>query len=1345
LEIFVSSYEPVMATRNLFITSPQCRHFLAFCPTYCMKNDSTAAFLSAQFQPGTPQFTDSVKTLVWMMDPDGVLTYLSRNVSHLFDEGTVLSFSVYVESIHPEDSARVAKAFSQAIESLSEFQIDYRVLNRHGKVCWVTGSGAPRFSREGHFLGYAGALLDVTDRYEALERLAASEATHRLLTENSSDLISHHAADSGLYLYASPSFKRILGFEPSELVGVKSAFDYIHPEDKHFVEQEILRQLQTGAESKLIEFRLRNSKGDHLWVATNVKLLANPVSREKIGSVAITRDITAERKAREELKEREESFRSLTNLSSDWYWETDEQGRFCFRSQGDPTPTGLSAEQLIGKTLRDLAFDLNDPGLQQYFAVMADRQPFRDIRYRTIGPAPGTARHASISGEPIYQAGHFKGYRGIGRDVTDEVEKSARLAQLAEENRALVENSLDLIALLDPQGRFLRINAAVFDILGYRADELLGKPYAELVHPDELQHIQSIDAGLRTGQNTTRDLENRWIRKDGRVIYMSVSVRWSEHSQLMYATARDVTERYRAREALQKSKDAQDAMLESIGDAFFAVNADWQVMYANRKAAAFVGTTTEAAIGRNLLDVAPDLLSSPSLPYYQKAMETRKQTFFETYWEPTGVWVEARVYPSEDGLSVYFHDISAKREAEIALRKSEQRFKNLFEHAGDSIIIADSSMRIHDANKRACEELGYTEHELLQLSVSDIDGKAEYPASVLDDLRAGKSRLFPITKKRKDGSTFPAEVRISLFEEDGEEFFQANIRDVTEREQAQQKIRESEQRFREVIEMTPAGYILADGAGKIADLNHALCGISGYSMEELVDQPIEKLFAFCPWGGLAFIPGGPTATHGMEAVVRHKTGEDIHVLFNGSIKRGADGYAQCLTGLMTDITARKQAEKQLELLATHDTLTGLPNRALLNDRMQWMLESGPRNSSITVMFIDLDRFKEVNDSLGHGPGDMLLCEVANRLRKALRPADLIARLGGDEFVVAAHCSSGKASAANIAEKLLAALATPINIGGHAVVIGASIGISMFPEDGQTEEMLFQAADIAMYRAKVAGRNDYRFFEPAMSVAAKTRMALEISLRPALARKEFELYYQPRIDLKTMSMVGMEALIRWNHPELGLVPPMQFIPIAEDTGLIEPIGQWVLEEACGQTRRLVDRFERGLKVSVNLSARQLRRHDIVSQVEAVLRRTGLPPHLLELELTESALIDDIEHSAEILKALKSLGITLAVDDFGTGYSGLAYLRRFPIDVLKLDRSFILQKDEGISSFDFIKAFVDMAHALKLSVVAEGVETGDVLEFLRSTSCDEAQGYFLARPLKLDAFEAYLSTQPAAGGN
>jgi diguanylate cyclase (GGDEF)-like protein/PAS domain S-box-containing protein len=1155
-----------------------------------------------------------VKTLVWMTDTNDVIIYLSRSIAHLFELGNVLSVTMYARFIHPDDQARVIAIFSKAKESYEECQTDYRVLAPDGTIRWVTGSGAPRFADDGEFLGYAGALIDVTEHYEALEQLAKSEASHRLLTENSLDLISHHAPDSGIYRYASPSFQRVLGYAPADLVGRTSIYAQMHPDDMHLIHEEIQRQADAAGDSRLIEFRVRHKDGRMVWMGTSVKLLLNPVTDEKTGLVAVS------------------------------------------------------------------------------------------------------------------------------RDISKEVEIAEKLAHLAEENKALLENSLDIIALLDREGRFLRLNAASFPILGYQPEELLGRPYADLLDAGEALKVRAVDAGLRTGQNTIQDFESRWRRKDGRIIHLSLALRWSDHKQLMYATARDVTERYRAQDELRKSKDRVDAILESIGDAFFALDRDWRVTYANRKACAFVGAARESAIGALLTELAPHMASWVSMPHYQRAMEKRENVFFESYWEPSGSWVEVRIYPNEDGISVYFHDITAKREAEHALRKSEKRFRNLFDQAGDSIIIADSALRIHDVNERACEALGYRRDQLLLLTMPDVAAGFNPEPTFWRDLRAGQTRLMQSMVRNAGGIAFPAEVHVSRFEEDGEEFFQAIARDLTERVEAQKKISDSERRFREVIEMTPAGYLLADSRGKIIDLNPALCHIAGYSREELVGAGLPELFFHCPWEGVAFAINGPTSTHGMEAVIRHKDGRQVYVLFNGSIKRDSEGRAQLLTGLLTDITARKEAESRLERLATHDTLTSLPNRTLLNERVQQMLDNGPRNTPIAIMFIDLDRFKEVNDSFGHESGDVLLREVARRLRLMLRPTDVIARLGGDEFVVAAYCSAGERSAASIAEKLLGALATPVDIGQQEVVIGASIGISMYPDDAGTKELLFQSADTAMYRAKASGRNGYCFFEAEMTVEAKTRMMLELSLRHALTRQEFALHYQPRIDLRAMSIVGMEALIRWNHPELGRVSPLQFIPIAEDTGRIESIGLWVLEEACVQTRRLMEKFGRPLCVSVNLSARQLKCRVIVDQVRATLNKTGLPPSLLELELTESALIENIEHSAKLLKELKALGIRLAVDDFGTGYSGLAYLRRFPLDVLKLDRSFVLQQDDDDHNFDFIKAFVDMAHALKLSVVAEGVETSETLQFLRNAACDEAQGYFLARPLALGEFEDYLSRLP-----
>ncbi|MGJ7917092.1 EAL domain-containing protein [Massilia sp. LXY-6] len=910
---------------------------------------------------------------------------------------------------------------------------------------------------------------------------------------------------------------------------------------------------------------------------------------------------------------------------------------------------------------------------------------------------------------------------------------------LAEAHRAHFDNAFDLMAVLDRAGRILRVNAAAVEVLGYGPAELLGRPCRELVLEADRAALDGLWDAACAGI-PCRDRELRWHRRDGRTVCLALSVRWSAAEELGYASARDVTEFRAAQEELQRSRERMNGMLESIGDAFFAVDRDWRIIYANGKAASFVNVELSSSIGRPLLEVAPDLAGTAVLEQYRKAMDGGQPTSIEAYWEPSGAWFEARAYPTPDGLSVYFHDITEKRLAEEAVRKSEQRFRNLFQQAGDSILIADHELNIVAANGRACAHFGYTEDELVGLPVHDIDSNYVYGPQLLETLRQGQTHLLRILKRRKDGSTFPAEVHVSRFEDGGQEFFQAIIRDLTEREEAERQLRESEQRFREVIEMTPAGYLLASADERILDVNPALCALSGYARQTLVGTRLAQLFRVFPWDRLEAEHSGHASLHGAEAVLQHADGRLLHVLLNGSAHCDADGSFASFTGLLTDITDRKQAEHRLQELATHDTLTGLPNRALLHERLQRMLEACAPGASIAVMFLDLDRFKEVNDSFGHEHGDVLLCEVAARLRRVLRPGDVVARLGGDEFVVAAECKGGAVcgaeAAAAIAAKLLEVLTLPVTVGAQDVVVGASIGISMYPRDAATRELLFQTADTAMYRAKAEGRNRYRFFEAEMTVAARARMGLELSLRPALARAEFELHYQPRVDLRNMAVVGMEALIRWRHPQQGMVPPQQFIGIAEETGLIVPIGRWVLREACRQTRRLVDEFGRPIRVSVNVSARQLAQPGFVAEVRQALDDAGLAPSALELELTESALIEDLERTAAMLGELQAIGVKLAVDDFGTGYSGLAYLRRLPIDVLKLDRSFVLQDDGRISAFDFVKAFVDMAHALQLSVVAEGVETTEVLDFLRAASCDEAQGYLLGRPLPLEGLRALL---------
>ena len=430
---------------------------------------------------------------------------------------------------------------------------------------------------------------------------------------------------------------------------------------------------------------------------------------------------------------------------------------------------------------------------------------------------------------------------------------------------------------------------------------------------------------------------------------------------------------------------------------------------------------------------------------------------------------------------------------------------------------------------------------------------------------------------------------------------------------------------------------------------------------------------------------------------------------------------------------------QLSHLAQYDVLTDLPNRTLLNDRLTQAIASARRHGTgLAVLFVDLDRFKHVNDSLGHAMGDALLQSVAHLLLACVRSSDTVSRLGGDEFVVVLSELDQVGDAAITANKVLTMLATPHSIAQHDLDVTVSIGVSTFPYDGEDAETLIKNADTAMYHAKENGRNNYQFFEKDMNVRAVERQALEGRLRHALGRQEFVLHYQPKVNLETGAITGAEALIRWLHPDRGLVPPAQFVPIAEDSGLILPIGQWVLREACRQARAWLDAGLGRMPVAVNISTVEFRSKHFLEGIRAILLETGLEPHFLELELTESVLMQHPESTASVLRALKSIGVQLAVDDFGTGYSSLSYLRRFPIDVLKLDRSFVHDiacaetKDAAI-----VNAVITMGKSLKHRVIAEGVETEEQLKFLQAHRCDEGQGFYFSPAVAPELFAEFLA--------
>ena len=449
--------------------------------------------------------------------------------------------------------------------------------------------------------------------------------------------------------------------------------------------------------------------------------------------------------------------------------------------------------------------------------------------------------------------------------------------------------------------------------------------------------------------------------------------------------------------------------------------------------------------------------------------------------------------------------------------------------------------------------------------------------------------------------------------------------------------------------------------------------------------------------------------------------------------------------IMRDISERKRLETKVQYQATHDALTGLANRTLLHDRLHQAIAQATRNErEIWVIFVDLDRFKMVNDSLGHKAGDAFLLAVSERLQAIVREADTVARLGGDEFVLVLPESNETSMTVNTLQRIMQTISRPIPVEEKEFSLNCSLGVAVFPNDGEEAELLIERADMAMYRAKETGRNNFQFFTAEMNERLIERMRIEEALRDAVERQEFELHYQPQVDLVTGRVIGAEALIRWRHPEMGLISPARFIPLAEETGLIVPLGHWVLRTACEQTTT----WERagllgphGLRMAVNLSARQFAQPDLVQSIADAVRDSGIAPDRLEIELTEGLVMTDVENAIETMHEMKRLGVQLSIDDFGTGYSSLAYLQRFPIDVLKIDQSFVRDITASSGDATIVHTIISMAHNLRLRVIAEGVETEEQLAYLRKHECDEMQGYYFSRPLPAAEMEALLRESKA----
>ena len=1213
---------------------------------------------------------------------------------------------------------------------------------------------------------------------------ADSETLFRTLVETSSDWIWVINKD-GVYTYSSPKVIDILGHTPEEIIG-KTPFDLMPSEEAERVAKKFIPIAQTQQAFSNLENINQHKDGRLITLETS----GVPVFDEQgefCGYRGIDRDISQRKQSEAALQASEQHYRWLVESANAIPWEVDlPSWRFTYVGPQAEAILGYPPEEWYeeGFWLKHMhADDLS--WAPEFCQASTGRREDHDFEYRMYAK-DGSLKWIRDTVNIIVDDDKPSMLRGFMFDITAQKQKQEAL--ILSQQRLLESQRIARLGHWEwnIQDNSFYWSDEVYRILGYQPQQFKATydAFLDAVHPDERTQVEHALSEAHYDNNYSIDHRIQLPNGDIRSVHEQAEVHYDDAGKpiQMLGTIQDISERKHLENALNTIAnfisfddfatycrtcaenlaniyDSSYVLIGLFSDSSYK-SIQTQAVWAQGKLAENFEYKLEGTPCFDVLDMTKELVPRDAAKLYPEdtlLAEMGVESYFGAplltdAGKKLGIIAILDIKPAEitpwtePVLGIFAQRIASfvqQKDSSEKIKSSEKELSDIFRNIQDTYYRTDKEGIITRLSESVSQLLGYEVDELLGTNIKHIylDTDKHHQLNELMKIENGSVENFEAPLKHKNGSTVWASTHAHYNKNAAGKILgiEGMTRNITKHREAELQMK----KMSSALEQSDDMVLITDVSGIVEYVNPAFEANTGYSKDEIIGSRPDKLKS------------------GMQNLLFYKNmwktilqGEAFRDIFVNKKKDGSLYYEdKAITPIKNtqgeithfvatghDITKRIENEERLSFMAHHDALTELPNRTLFMDRLKQSLAHALRHTKkVAVLFIDLDRFKIINDTLGHDTGDQLLTRLAERLNQCIRHEDTVARLGGDEFAILLTDIETEQDVSQLAQMILHQLEKPFDIENRELFITASIGISLFPNDGDESGILLKNADIAMYKAKDLGKNNFQFYSVDMSSRAFQRLSMENSLRRALEREEFRLFYQPQIDTKTNTISGAEALIRWQHPDLGMVSPDDFIPLLEETGLIDQVGFWVIETASKQMQEWHKAGFPQLMMSINISGRQFHDKDFIKKIKTLIDANSIPAELLEMEITESVLMENQQHAITALESLGKLGCNIAIDDFGTGYSSLSYLRRFNIDVLKVDQSFVRDVIDDADDAAITSAIIAMANSLNLKVIAEGVETQAQLNFLNQHHCRFVQGYFFSRPLPADEFTQLLNTQ------